>query len=266
VFRERPASGYLAGDAWIYFCVSPELYGFALWGSPEPEDMGVLVRLLEVELDRAPHAAIVDVRELTAALPASFEALAQYFFAHAPTLAERIERSAIVKGEGIVGAVAAGFMESVPPTFKASLANDLPAALEALGFAPDIAGAIDAAKAEARAVPGVLRALRAWLDQHLAETTIATAGTIDEAAHALATATRTLQRRLTEASTSFAEEIRLARVRAAKRMLADTDAPITTIAIDVGCSSPQHLSTLFKQYVGATPSAWRASVRDRRPR
>ncbi|MBX3229841.1 MAG: helix-turn-helix transcriptional regulator [Labilithrix sp.] len=253
-FRVRPEGGYLAGDTWLYFCARPDLYGFALWGSPEPDDMAALVRLLEVELDRAPHAALVDVKDLTAALPASFDELARYFFAHAGTLADRVTRSAIVKGSGMTAAIAAGFLESVPPTFAASLYADVAGALEGLGFDRSFASAIERAKEEARAVPGVVRALRAWLDDHLAETTI------DDAARALATATRTLQRRLTEASTSFAEEVRLARVRAAKRMLAETDLPITTIAIDVGCSSPQHLSTLFRQYVGDTPSAWRALV------
>lgn len=253
-FRARPEGGFLAGEAWIYFCVDAGLYGFALWGAPAPEDMGALVALLTVELDRPPHMALVDVRELEAALAPSFEALAGYFFANFEKLAEVVTRSAIVKGKGMTGAIAAGFMEQVPPTFGASLASDLTEALVTLGRtthdAVRVAAAIEAATNEARSTPGFVRTLQSWLDGHLE-------GTIDDAAHALAMATRTLQRRLTEASTSFAEEGRLARVRAAKRMLADTDAPVTTIALDVGCSSPQHLSTLFKQYVGMTPTEWR---------
>jgi AraC-like DNA-binding protein len=256
-FRARPEGGFLAGDAWIYFCVDADLHGFALWGTPAPDDMAALVELLTLELDRAPHAAIVDVRDLEAALAPSFEALAGYFFANAAALAERVTRSVIVKGKGMTAAIAAGFMETVPPTFHASLAGDLDEALKMLGRDAELAAAIDAAKNEARSTPGFVRQLQTWLDAHLE-------GTIDEAAHALAMATRTLQRRLTEASTSFAEEGRLARVRAAKRLLVETDAPITAIAIDVGCSSPQHLSTLFKQYVGQTPSEWRRSVAMRR--
>lgn len=249
----------MAGDAWIYFCVDASLYGFALWGTPAPEDMAALVELLTLELDRAPHVAVVDVRDLEAALAPSFEALASYFFAHAEELAARVTRSVIVKGKGMTAAIAAGFMETVPPTFHASLASELTEALDALGRAdaPAIAASIDAAKDEARLTPAFVRALRSWLDAHLE-------GTVDDAAHALATATRTLQRRLAEVSTSFAEEVRLARVRAAKRLLAETDAPVTAIAIDVGCSSPQHLSTLFKQYVGRTPTEWRAANRARR--
>ncbi len=107
----------------------------------------------------------------------------------------------------------------------------------------------------------MVRELHAWLDLQLAEGV-----TVDDAARGLANATRTLQRRLAEASTSFAEEVQRARVRAAQRLLVDTDAAITTIAIDVGCSSPQHLSTLFKKYVGETPSAWRTRVREGRAR
>lgn len=259
-FRLRPDGAFQAGDAWIYFCVDAGLYGFALWGTPGPEDMAALVTLLTVELDRAPHVAVVDVRELDAALAPSFEALAGYFFANHEKLVQCVTRSVIVKGKGMIGAIASGFMETVPPTFHASLSDSLQDALIALGRddAEAVAAAIEGAKDEARNTSGFVRKLQAYLDAHLE-------GTIDDAAHALAIATRTLQRRLTEAGTSFAEEGRTARVRAAKRLLAETDAPITNIAIDVGCSSPQHLSTLFKQYVGETPTEFRSRARGSKP-
>jgi AraC-like DNA-binding protein len=249
-FRADPVGGYRSGDAWLYYCADPGLYGFALWGTPAPEDMGRLVALLTEELDRPQHVALVDVRDLEAALSPSFEALARYFFQHADALAACVSRSVIVKGQGMAAAIAAGFMMTVPPTFKATLADDLETGLAELGFDRRFGAAIDAAKNEARATPGLVRSVQRWLDGHRE-------GTVEEAAAALAVAPRTLQRRLTEANTSFAEEVRRARVRAAKRLLAETDLPITTIALEVGCSSPQHLSTLFKQYEGVTPSEFR---------
>ena len=258
-FRARPAGGFLAGASWIYFCVDPRLFGFVLWGTPSAEDMGDLVRVLEVELDRPPHAAVVDVRRLAVALAPSFEQLADYFRRHADELARVVTRSAIVKPAGLAGAVAAGFMETVPPTFSATLWNDLAPALASLDVdrPEDVAAAIERAQAEASGMPDVLRELHAWLDGHLAD------GTLEAAARALAMAPRTLQRRLGEASTSFAEEIQRARVRHAKRLLLETDQAITAIAIDVGCASPQHLSTLFKKHVGETPTAWRARMAQR---
>lgn len=257
-FRTRPEGGYVARSTWLYFCVDADLYGFVLWGSPSAEDMSELVRLLELEIvDRPPHAALVDVRGLSFALAPSFEELANYFRRHAERLAEVVTRSAIVKSNDLAGAVAAGFLGTVPKTFEATLFDALEPALASLGVknAREVAEAIEHAKAEASGTPNVLRDLHAWLDDHLVD------GTLDQAARALAMASRTLQRRLGEASTTFADELQLARVREAKRLLALTDQPVTTIAIDVGCASPQHLSTLFKKHVGQTPTAFRDAHR-----
>jgi AraC-like DNA-binding protein len=55
-----------------------------------------------------------------------------------------------------------------------------------------------------------------------------------------------------------------ARVRAAKRMLLDGDAPLTTIAIESGCASLQHFNTLFRKRTGQLPSAWRRRERHAR--
>jgi AraC-like DNA-binding protein len=80
---------------------------------------------------------------------------------------------------------------------------------------------------------------------------------VKEAARALGLSDRTLQRRLREAGTSFQDELNGARIRAAQRLLLDSDMPITQIALEVGCASPQHFSTLFRRLAGASPSAWR---------
>ncbi len=51
-------------------------------------------------------------------------------------------------------------------------------------------------------------------------------------------------------------------VRAAQRWLAETDAPVSRVAYEVGCASPQRLSVIFKRETGVTPTAWRVA-RDR---
>jgi AraC-like DNA-binding protein len=71
-------------------------------------------------------------------------------------------------------------------------------------------------------------------------------------------APRSLQRDLTASRTSFQRELDAARVRLARRLLQDSDSPLTEIAYDVGCASPQHFSKLFRRVVGVAPSAWRA--------
>lgn len=255
-FRRKPGGGFLSGASWLYFCVDEHLFGFVLWGIPSDEDMGALVRLLEIELDRPPHAALVDVRALSTALAPSFDQLAGYFRKNARELARVVTRSAIVKSDGLAGAVAAGFLGTVPPTFSATLWDDLAAALVSLEVAApdDVAAAIVRAHAEAAGTPEIIRRLRAWLEGHPRD------GTLEGAARGLAVASRTLQRRLGEVATTFAEELQHARVRAAMKLLLETNDPITTIAIDVGCASPQHLSTLFKRHVGEPPTSWRAKM------
>jgi len=52
-----------------------------------------------------------------------------------------------------------------------------------------------------------------------------------------------------------------ARIERAKRLLALTERPVTTVCLDVGFSSLGSFSTLFRQRVGVSPSAYRARVR-----
>jgi AraC-like DNA-binding protein len=101
--------------------------------------------------------------------------------------------------------------------------------------------------------PALLGALRRALDARLPETSI------ERAAQDLGTSVRTLQRRLREHDTTFREQLARSQVEAAKRWLRGTDAPVSRIAYEVGCGTPQQLSRLFRRLTGRTPTAWRAS-------
>ena len=104
-------------------------------------------------------------------------------------------------------------------------------------------------------MPPVVAALRAFLDARLEGPSIA------EAAKSLGMSERTLQRRLREADTSYVDQLAKARLGAAQRLLLDSDASLTTIALDVGCASLQHFSALFRKQLGESPSSWRARHR-----
>jgi len=104
---------------------------------------------------------------------------------------------------------------------------------------------------QASATPGLLRELRLYLEANLEKPSVA------DAARALRTSDRSLQRKLSNAGTTLQDEISLARVRVAKRLLENPKAQTTEVAIAVGCSSLQHFSTLFKRVTGLSPSAWR---------
>ncbi|WP_051661113.1 AraC family transcriptional regulator [Bosea sp. 117] len=47
------------------------------------------------------------------------------------------------------------------------------------------------------------------------------------------------------------------RLAEAKRLLATTGLPLTTVALSVGFSTPSHFSTTFRQHEGVSPSAYR---------
>ena len=80
---------------------------------------------------------------------------------------------------------------------------------------------------------------------------------------AMAMSERNLQRRLQAEGTSFAREVAAGQIRVAKRLLAESDVPVTTIAHEIGCSSPQHFSHLFRRMNGESPTRWRERNRRR---
>ena len=73
----------------------------------------------------------------------------------------------------------------------------------------------------------------------------------------MGTSARTLQRRLSETKTTFQKETGDIRVAAAKRLMLTSKAPLSDIALDVGCASQQHFSALFRKVTGEAPGSGR---------
>ncbi|MFD0696950.1 helix-turn-helix domain-containing protein [Paenibacillus sp. GCM10027628] len=59
---------------------------------------------------------------------------------------------------------------------------------------------------------------------------------------------------------TFIEYVNLIRVRAAERLLMETDWTVTEIADRIGCGNPNYFTKLFKQYKGTTPSQFRKNA------
>jgi AraC-like DNA-binding protein len=86
---------------------------------------------------------------------------------------------------------------------------------------------------------------------------------IEQVAQELSVARRTLDRRFAAATgKSILEEINEYRLNRAKRLLAETDLPIRSIANLVGFASPERLGLLFTRREGVSPSEFR----QRKPR
>jgi AraC-like DNA-binding protein len=47
----------------------------------------------------------------------------------------------------------------------------------------------------------------------------------------------------------------------AKRLLAETDVPLSDIGLQVGCTDQSHFTALFRTHVALTPKAYRAHTR-----
>ncbi|HTR49537.1 MAG TPA: helix-turn-helix domain-containing protein [Kofleriaceae bacterium] len=257
-YAAAPRGAYVALPRALAYCARDSLWGFALWGKPTEADTRRLVPVLALELAPrvAPHASLVDVSRLEAADPRAFAVLARYLRDHFERFRTQVTRLALVRPPGVLGATVAGFYQVAGAPYPVRVFGELAAAarwVRARTIATEIAAAIAAASA----TPAWLAELRAWLDAHLADASLA------RAARASSRAPRSLQRDLAAVSSSFQHELDAARVRLAQRLLVESDSPLTEIAYDIGCASPQHFSTLFRRVVGCAPSTWRfrATVR-----
>ena len=257
-YTDDPVGTYFASQRALVFCAKKTLWGFALWGRPTELDVRRIVPLLALELapGAAPHASLIDVRRLEAGDPRSFTVLARYLKSNWNAFTTQVTRLALVRPSGLLGATVAGFYQVAGAPYPVRVFEDLPGAASWLR-APELASELDAAISVASALSPAVLELRRWLDGHLTD------ASLSRAARALSRAPRSLQRDLTAAETSFQKELDAARVRLATRLLADSDSPLTEIAYDVGCASPQHFSTLFRRVTGSTATAWRAARRRR---
>ncbi len=257
-FGRDPVGRYLAGETWAHFCVHPKLWGFMLWGRPTEADARQLGRSLVQGLSgpAAPHVSIVDASRLEGADEGAFAVLEGFMEKRRKALEHSVLRLALVRPKGLLGALVAGATEVMPRPYPVAVFSDVRKAYEWLavpevGRAAALVRALDEIYAGASSTPPLLAALRSHLDRHLDGVRIA------EAAVALEVSERTLQRRLAEDGTTFQREMTDARVRAARRLLTDRAAKLSTIAVEAGFASLQQLNAAFRRRTGMSPRAFR---------
>jgi hypothetical protein len=118
-FRREPRGACVTGSRFVYFHPRAHLCGFALFGMPAEDDLRALETLLRLELEPAfpPHVSLVDASRLESVDGASFLALSRYVQANARRLREQVERLAIVRPPGLIGATVAGFFHVAAPPY-----------------------------------------------------------------------------------------------------------------------------------------------------
>lgn len=256
---DDPVGRYVAGATWVHYCAAPTLWGTIVWGEHDEAQAHELGRALvpQYQPPAVPHASLMDLSRLERIDPASFAAAGRYLSHNHDTLKRGLTRLAIVRPGGHAGAVVAGAFEVLPRPYPAKVFADVAAACAWLasegadGWPADLPALVAQMHAEVSSTPAFLGALRAVLAEDLSGVAVA------DAAKRLGVSERTLQRKLGELGTSFQDEVASARLHAARRMLVETDAPLTNIAMDAGFGSPQHFSALFKKREGVTPSEYR---------
>ena len=253
-FMDAPVGHFWPGASFFYWCASPTLFGFSLWGRPRAADLEHLCAALLVELGpRAQaHQSLVDASLVEEVDPAAFEVLQRYVKQHRAALARRVTRLALVRPAGLVGAVVAGFYAVLDSPYPTQAFPELEPALAWLAAPSDLSAQLSARRGALSGVSPLLGQLRAVLEAS------GPRSAVDEVAQQLSLSSRTLQRRLGELGTSFQKELLRHRLQAAQVALAKSDLPITTIALEAGFSTPQAFSAAFRKVSGLTPSQFRA--------
>ncbi|MBZ4422997.1 helix-turn-helix transcriptional regulator [Myxococcus sp. RHSTA-1-4] len=223
-----------------------------------------LVQVLDVELAPAkPHASLVDARRLEAADPSAFTVLVKYMQPREKSFGTSVLRQALVRPEGVVGAVVGGFYTLLSGAYPSRAFSDPAQALEWLGqpdtLAAPLLSKLNDLVAEATGQSPLLRELHQVMKGKLPEVNLS------DVAREMGMSERTMQRRLKEAGTSFQAELNAVQVRMAQSLLLETNMKLTAVAVEVGCASLQHFSSLFRKMVGESPSAWRDRQQGKTP-
>jgi AraC-like DNA-binding protein len=260
VFVRDPLGRYVMGPGWLHFCATPTLWGATLWGRAEQQNLTSLFELVERTIEQAgEHVSLLDIRGLEHVDLASFGLIGRYMSRHRATLASRVIRHAVIRAEGVLGAVVSGSYEIFAAPYPVSLFTDFDEALAWLDppLDPAIRDSVARLCESAAGVPSLLTQLHAVLGTDLDN------ADLSRAAARLGITARTLQRRLQGLGTSFRAELDITRIREAQRRMLHSDCPLTEVAVDLGFSSLQNFSRQFRRVVGEAPSAWRQRVRSR---
>jgi AraC-like DNA-binding protein len=231
------------------------LLGFSCWGRPDVEDVRELLRACEVGLGRSrvPYRWLVDLRELEVIEPSTFAPFLDYTKKNRETLRRNIVRQAQLHGGGFVGAVISGFARVARLPYPDRVFGEVLEALAWLEVERETGLAVveelEAIRAESRGNHSVVARLRGELE-------LAGAISIERMARRFGQSTRTLQRALREAGTTYSVELTAFRLRRAEELM-KSDRPLAWIASEVGFSTAQHFATAYKRARGATPTEWR---------
>lgn len=253
-FLDDPVGKWCAAGCGLAWCHSEALCGAVVWGAPKGPEIAELLRLFRA-LFTLPGAAdvILDGKRVERVEPDALEVALEWLNGHRPQMLRHVRLQIGVIGEGLAAVTMMGLLPIVGDTHPFRVVRDARDALREVAPAELVDGLHDELErnvAVAMDVAPIVQRLRDAID-------IASASTsIHDAARRMALSTRTLQRALGAAGTSFQAELRAARFDGARRLLESTDQKIAAVASAVGLSEGA-LTQLFKERASATPAEYR---------
>jgi AraC-like DNA-binding protein len=253
-FVESPIDRFVARRCFCFWQLGTNTKGLIAWGDPTADDALEMTRAFEVGArEDEPHVSLVDMRSLRTIDVAAFEVIMRYMAERQEVFARTVRRQALVHGTGAIGAAVAGFYQVVQPAYPVESLPDVNHAIEWLAPpAPEVVRALvtDLRLRHIDVAPVVSR-LRAVLSSsgHIMS--------LPEAARALGTSRRSLQRDLDLTGSSFREEVARYRLARAEQLLAGSNMPLKSVAAAIELA-PSRLTALFRQHHGVSPAAWRA--------
>jgi AraC-like DNA-binding protein len=239
--------------------LSGELVGGIFWGRPTDQDVR---QYLDLVVEELPHLrskrrfTYLDLSRVEAVDRESFTTLHEFYTRHGVDLERAFEKIAGVHPPGRMGALLGGLPLVQPIPYPARFFASTAAALAFLGIVePSFVEALETLRDQVANRSVVLSDLQKLLEHEPKRSSLAAA------AKTLGMSDRSLQRRLSQLGSSFAAESTMAQIRVAQRLLLESDMTLLAIALEVGCSSAQHFSGMFRKATGESPSAWRTRRR-----
>lgn len=259
MIRRGPVGYYVTGEHFLIWCTRPELCGIAFWGRLTMAELELLTYVYdhgEATNIATPCDFVFDARRLEGLESGVYEVLVRGTASRIANLRRRLRRQAFVRNTGLIGAAVSGFYPVLDVQFESRVFTELRSACAWLDAPDELADTVERLIAEAISGSVLLDRMRAWL---AARTDMRTS--IEVAGRWAGVSTRSLQRHLHDAGTTFKTELDRARLAMAKHLLLETDLKIAAVAVRIGSSSEANFISFFRRLTGVSPAEWRRQNR-----
>lgn len=250
-----PRDRYLVRRSFCFWQIGTAFKGLIAWGVPQADDAEEMVQAVALGARKDRYVSLVDMRDVRAVDPVAFDIVSRYIADRQPAFERTVKRQALLHGAGVVGAAVAGFYRVIEPRYPVLAFQDERRAIAWLG--------VD----DADLVLSTLRWLRGQLldvpDVVARVVTALASGdpsaSLVDVARRMGLSTRSLQRALAAAGTSYRQEVHRYRMGRARELLAASTMPVKAVAGAIGLS-PDRLTASFRAEVGLPPDEWRRQL------